>query len=65
MRITIDSDNRNQFFLAWILLKGLFLLQKLPKEARITSRGYHLIWRAKVTEKRAFLLRFLIGDDKI
>jgi hypothetical protein len=63
MRITVDSDSKDVLSLSCILLKGLLLLQKLPKEARITSRGYHLIWRAKVTEKRAFLLRKYIGDD--
>lgn len=67
MRVTIDLDTKNLFYLLFSITKGIILLRKMPSTIRRSStrRGFHIIWRnTNLTQKETLRYRYIIGDDK-
>jgi uncharacterized protein YbaR (Trm112 family) len=65
VRLTLDIDRRSSLRLSLILFKGLFLMRKLPKKVRKTSKGFHIIYFGiKKQEKEINKLRFRLSEDK-
>lgn len=64
VRITCDLDSTSTLTLANSLLRGIFLLRRLPDTIRQTSKGFHVIYYGiNATEDRSYKLRWIIGDD--
>lgn len=63
-RITVDYDFKNQYKLAYYLLKGIILCKKLPNKIRITAKGFHVIFSGiEIPEDKRYVLRKRLADD--
>lgn len=60
----MDIDSTSTFMLLNSILRGFFLLKRLPDTIRQTSKGFHVIYYGiNVTEDRSYRLRFCLLDD--